>query len=176
MTPSDTLRFCNAKCLHQAFVCISLAKRTFYGIKLQLQSLPHQDREMRGVGYGFNTNMHVGRGRGRNSCIELHLNAENGAHKHKSAARSVVREYHRINRGGRADRERGICGRKLVENLEIVASLSVQTGRQAGSSPAAVVEALWALTGQSKVRHENQETGYIKFEEWPTSTHTHTHT
>lgn len=32
-----------------------------------------------------------------NSCIELHLNAENGAHKHKSAARSVVREYQRIN-------------------------------------------------------------------------------
>lgn len=39
-----------------------------------------------------------------NSCIELHLNAENGAHKHKSAARSVVREYQRINRE-RVERE-----------------------------------------------------------------------
>lgn len=43
-----------------------------------------------------------------NSCIELHLNAENGAHKHKSAARSVVREYQRINR----DSEREGCTRE----------------------------------------------------------------
>lgn len=42
-----------------------------------------------------------------NSCIELHLNAENGAHKHKSAARSVVREYQRIN----TERERGSSSR-----------------------------------------------------------------
>lgn len=61
-----------------------------------------------------------------NSCIELHLNAENGAHKHKSAARSVVREYQRINReGGVRKRERGAV--KLEENLEIVGSLKVQT-------------------------------------------------
>lgn len=65
-----------------------------------------------------------------NSCIELHLNAENGAHKHKSAARSVVREYQRINR----ERERGVKERaavgaaKLEENLEIVGSSRVQTG------------------------------------------------
>lgn len=65
-----------------------------------------------------------------NSCIELHLNAENGAHKHKSAARSVVREYQRINREngrerGVRERERGAV--KLEENLEIVGSLRVQT-------------------------------------------------
>lgn len=114
----------------------------FMALSCSCNPSPHQYWEEGGAGYGFNTNMHVGRGRGRNCCIELHLNAENGAHKHKSAARSVVREYRRINREGRADRERGICGRKLVENLEIVASLSVQTGRQTGSSPAAVVEAL----------------------------------